>query len=246
MFRSLKYQNSTVREHLASQYAMGLLSSQVKKRTEALMKHDGGFEKSVVEWQERLAPLNSLSEPVSAPVDLKQRVINSIQTTQTAPAGLIEQLRQWCKSAFLWQGVAFASVAAMVMLIAFPLTSPQLAKGGLAYIAVMESQNVSAEAPLVISAYSKTEEEASRLELRWNDRTPDQGINAATLWAVERETGNVMLLSKLDAGTQRISLTAEKWKAVQSSLELVVTAGDDFNSAVLLRGTCLQLASWAA
>lgn len=170
---------------------MGLLNPRVKKRTEALIRHDARFEKEVVEWQERLAPLNTIADVVPAPVDLKARVLKGIQTSATHSTGLGEQFKRWFASVFLWQSVALASMAAIVMLLTLPM-------------------------------------------------------NPSTLWAVERETGNVLLLSKLDPDTQRINLTAAKWKAVQNSFELVVVAGDDFKGAVLLRGICLQLAGWAA
>ncbi|MBJ7536882.1 anti-sigma factor [Marinomonas transparens] len=250
MFRSLKYQNPVVREHLAGQYAMGLLSNQVKKRVEAFIKYDATFEQEVIHWQVRLAPLNEIPEEVPAPAGLKQKVLARIQSENQAPSStLLEQVMIWWKSVLLWQGAAFASITALIIFITMPFNSPTqqtTSTGTLSYLAVMQSQQASTEPPLVISAYSKTEKSPSRLEFRWNERTPNQDLSNATLWAIERETGSFIQLTKLAVGIKKMNLTAAQWKAVNNSLELIVVDGDSLSSRVLLRGTCLQLANWVS
>jgi anti-sigma-K factor RskA len=244
MLRSLRYQNPNVRDHLASQYAMGLLTFQVKRRVEKLMQQDPSFEQEVFSWQERLSPLNDLAAPKPAPDFVKQKVMARIQGTTTVEQEPRSSIRTWWQNLRLWQGLATASFALLLVLAIQPFVANPDNGGQLSYLAVMQSALTGGEAPLVISAYAKSESQPSRLELRWNDRTESQELDQATLWAVERETGNVTQLISLASSTRSIDLNAAQWQAVKNSLELIVVKGSDLNGEVLLRGTCLQLADW--
>ncbi|WP_154650893.1 anti-sigma factor [Reinekea blandensis] len=244
MLRSMRYQNPKIREHLASQYAMGLLLPLVKRRVERLIEQDASFEREVRAWQERLAPMNELPEERPAPAYVKQAVMNRIQgltgSSDTPPS----PLQSWWRSLRLWQGLTMASLALVVVIALAPLGTETDLPAKLSYIAVMQADGQVGESPLVISAYGKTESTPSRIELRWNDRTDKQSVEATTLWAIERETGAVTQLTQLAADTRSVSLTAEQWQAVKNSLELVVVRGNDFNGDVVLRGLCIQLADW--
>jgi len=241
MLRSVRYQNPKVRDHLASQYAMGLLLPAVKRRVEKLMQQDPTFEREVIAWQERLAPLNELPTEVAAPAYVKEKVMAQIQGKSASGN---KTIASWWQSLWFWQGIAMASMALFIVLAVQPFGTnvPEIPK--LSYVAVMQTALASGEAPLVISAYGKTEKTPSRLELRWNDRTDRQSVDQATLWAIERDTGNVTQLTTLAAGATRIDLDGSQWQAVKNSLELVVVKGNDFNGEVLMRGICIQLADW--
>ena len=112
------------------------------------------------------------------------------------------------------------------------------------HVAVMQDQQPGAEASMIITAYSKTEDAPSRIEIRWNERKNKDDINGKTLWAVERETGKMAMLATLSADTNKISLTKAQWQMVKNSLELQVREGYDTNSNIILQGTCLQLTDW--
>ena len=137
-----------------------------------------------------------------------------------------------------------ASLALVVVLIVQPFNTPMPAVAKLSYLAVMQSPFSQDEAPLIISAYGKTDNAPSRLELRWNDRVTAVDLQASTLWAIERETGNLTQLSQLTPNDLSIDLNADQWSAVKNSLELVLVRGTEFDGEVILRGICLQLADW--
>jgi anti-sigma-K factor RskA len=241
MLRSVRYQNPKIREHLASQYAMGLLLPSVKRRVEKLMQQDASFEQEVIAWQERLSPLNDVPEPKPAPAFVKERVMAKIQGK---PVMQTSKLQTWWQSLLLWQSLSAASLALLVVITVMPLTENTELVAKLSYIAVMQSDTTAGEAPLVVSAYAKTEDDPSRLELRWNDRTDRESVEQTTLWAIERETGNITPLMQLAAGMQSVNLDAQQWQAVKNSLELVVVKGTEFDGEVVLRGICIQLADW--
>jgi anti-sigma-K factor RskA len=220
---------------------MGLLLPSVKRRVEKLMQQDASFEQEVIAWQERLAPLNDVPDPKPAPAFVKDKVMAKIQGK---PASQVSKLTAWWQSLWFWQGLSAASMALFIVIAIAPFNenTDQLAK--LSYIAVMQSDTTAGEAPLVVSAYAKTEDDPSRLELRWNDRTDRESVEQTTLWAVERETGNITPLMQLAAGMQSVNLDAQQWQAVKNSLELVVVKGTEFDGEVVLRGVCIQLADW--
>lgn len=245
MFRSMKYQNPVVREHMASHYAMGLLTPRVKRRVEAWMEHDASFHKEVLQWQERLSPLNDLPPAVTPPAYVRRNVLAAIAGTPQEQVAKRGWSWLW-RSLPIWQGVSLASMALVAFLVFSPVQTTAPVSGKLAYVAVMQTMNGQSEPPLVISAYAKTESTPSRLELRWNDRVENTNVAQATLWAVDRDTGDVSPLMTLADNTTSVALTASQWKSVQNSLELVVTSGEQFDSPVLLRGVCLQLADWTS
>lgn len=241
MLRSLRYQNPKVRDHLASQYAMGLLLPLVKRRVEKLMQQDSAFEQEVRAWQERLSPMNDLVEPKPAPAFVKQNVMRQIQLSPDTPAS---KLGAWWQSLWVWQGVALVSMALFVIVLLGPFSTTSELPARLAYVAVMQTAEGVGESPLVISAYGKTDTKPSRLELRWNDRSDKLKVDQTTLWAIERDTGKVTQLTTLASGTQSVNLTADQWQAVKNSLELIVVQGTDFSGDIVMRGPCIQLADW--
>ena len=250
MFGSLRYQNPVVRQHLASQYAMGLLTPLVKRRVEALMVHDPGFEKEVRQWQEHLSPLNDLPRPVSVPAHVRDNLLAAIAEPRQTVADGAQALSWWQRlvaSLRLWQGLAAGSFAALMLVFLIGFNTPSTvinASDRIAYIAVMQDTNTGLEAPMVITAYAKTDDVPSRIEIRWNERTAQENVDGKTLWAVERNTGATTKLASLAAGSNKIALTKAQWLMVQNSLELYVTDGDNASDKVLLRGTCIRLMNW--
>jgi anti-sigma-K factor RskA len=229
---------------------MGLLTPLVKRRVEKFMQHDAKFEQEVIAWQERLSALNELPEPVTPPNYLKAKIMATVEQSRGAMSANTAQ--SWWQVVMnkvgLWQGIAMASLALLVVVLIQPQQVTQViekvAGGELSYVAIMESTSITGEAPLVISAYSKTDTDPSRLEFRWNDRQTKQPIDNVTLWAVDRDTGQHTALMQLADGAKTADLNADQWKAVKGSLELLIVRGDDFNGEVVMRGLCLQLASW--
>lgn len=240
----MKYQNPVVRNHLASQYAIGLLTPRVKSRVEKLIRQDDEFKDQVQSWQETLSPLSAAATPVEAPPELKSRVMSAITEEEQVVSKETSYWSQLIESIRFWQGMAVASLAAVFVLSMLYFGEPTAAPAQLSYIAVMQSSDTSGEPPLVITAYGKTETSPSRLELRWNDRTDTTEIDGTTLWAVERETGDVQRIASLTIDSKRMDLTKDQWSLVKNSLELVVTNGESFDSETILKGICVQLTDW--
>lgn len=242
MFRSVRYQNPVVREHLASQYALGTLSPLVKRRVEAFMEFDETFRQEVSSWQETLSSLASVTEEVPVPSFVKTELMANIQPSQSEPkAPWYDSLMN---SIAVWRGIAFASVAVLLVVSTLWFNQPNTTIPRVAYLALMESEDGIGEPPLVITAYAKLEDSPSRLELRWNDRVAQQPVNDATLWAVARETGEVRAITTLTEGRRSVDLNSEQWQTVKDSLELVLVGGREFDGPVLLRGLCVQLTDW--
>ncbi len=248
MFRSLRYQNPVIRDHLAAQYAMGLLTPLVKKRVERFMAFDASFEKEVRQWQEKLSSINDLIEPVAVPVELKHNLMASlgIEDKTTKKQGIAVWLNSLLSSVRFWQGLTASSVACLLVLfLQFGNTDTEPVNR-LAYVAVMQSTLAERdqEPSLIVTAYKKTEEQASRLDLRWNDRVSNDDIAGKTLWAVARSGGETVKLATLTTDTKTLSMTKEQWSQVANSLELLVIDGDQASDKVVLRGLCLQLTDW--
>jgi anti-sigma-K factor RskA len=241
MFGSIRYRNPEIRDYLANQYAMGLLTPLVKKRVEAFIDFDPSFQQEVVAWQERLAPLNNLPASVPAPDYVRRNLLAFIGGTKST-----KPIIKWWQSLRVWQAITMCSLMLFTLISFQALRQTETPIQRLAYVAVMQSEDTAVEAPLIISAYKKSDQAPSRLELRWNDRQPSVEVAGATLWAIERETGDVHRLTTLADDTNRVDLTADQWLSVQNSLELIVTAGTDVDSPVVLRGFCLQLTDWEA
>jgi anti-sigma-K factor RskA len=64
---------------LAGKYLTGLLSKQDAADTERRMETDPAFRSIVAQWQERLADLNDLTEPIEPSSDLWERIVRQLK-----------------------------------------------------------------------------------------------------------------------------------------------------------------------
>lgn len=106
----MKYQNQELRDALAAEYALGTLQGRARRRFERSLKDDPRLRQTVTLWQERLAPLDALVEPIEPPA----RVWRAIQARVERDAGrrVAAQPRGFWASLGLWRGIALASTAA--------------------------------------------------------------------------------------------------------------------------------------
>jgi anti-sigma-K factor RskA len=112
----VKYRNEQIREALAAEYALGTLQGAARRRFERSLKDDPGLRRLVVEWQTRLAPLDTAAKPVAPP----QRVWRTIQQ-RIAPAS--RRSRLWNSIGF-WRGSALASTMAGAIMVALLVFAP--------------------------------------------------------------------------------------------------------------------------
>ncbi|KQS79470.1 hypothetical protein ASG25_13210 [Rhizobium sp. Leaf384] len=98
-------------EVLAAEYAVGVLSLADRKRLEARIEREPAFARLVAQWEDRLSPLEPPDEempPRSVYPKIEARLFAS-------SAGLTRS--GWWHSVAVWRGVAFASMAAVVVLL---------------------------------------------------------------------------------------------------------------------------------
>jgi len=63
----VKYTNPQFRDAVAAEYGLGTLQGAARRRFERSLKDDPGLRQLVALWQERLAPLDEMIEPVKPP-----------------------------------------------------------------------------------------------------------------------------------------------------------------------------------
>ncbi|TCM58539.1 anti-sigma-K factor RskA [Rhizobium sp. PP-F2F-G48] len=101
-------------EVLAAEYAVGVLSFADRKRLEARIEREPAFALLVAQWEDRLSPLELPTEeapPRSVYPKIEARLFGSSASAGARRGG-------WWHSVAVWRGVAFASMAAVVVLAA--------------------------------------------------------------------------------------------------------------------------------
>ena len=105
---------------LAGEYVLGTLDQAERARAEQLMVTDTAFQKTVNEWNQRLAPLSEAIEPVSPPssawAKLESALSSSVPESSQPLAELASQLVELKRSLTAWRFAAMTAVAASVAL----------------------------------------------------------------------------------------------------------------------------------
>ena len=97
-------------DHLAAEYALGVLDAVARREAERRMARDPAFAAEVVAWQERLTLLTEFVVPVRPPSGVWRRIEAAIDA-ETAPKGMAAEPRRglWHNLSF-WRGLAFGSL----------------------------------------------------------------------------------------------------------------------------------------
>jgi anti-sigma-K factor RskA len=113
-------------QHLAGEYVLGTLSAASRAGVETRMAKDAALRTAVEQWQEKLAPLHALVEPVEPSPQLWTRIEASVamRATATSAAALPTRTVQpdstrittWWDNLRLWRGLAASGFAATVLL----------------------------------------------------------------------------------------------------------------------------------
>jgi len=113
-------------ECLAGEYVLGTLSAASRAGVEARMANDAALRTAVEQWQEKLAPLHALVEPVEPSPQLWPRIESSVGV-QIDAAKASDSFRRavqpdatpitsWWNSLRLWRGLAASSLAASALM----------------------------------------------------------------------------------------------------------------------------------
>lgn len=242
-----RYQNPTIRTHLASQYALGTLSVKVQQRVSRLMLRDEMLEQEIHQWQNRLEPINHHIEEVTPPKKVWQKLREELRFNQNiAPS--------WWQSLFLWQGATAFSLIVVLSLFIWQqaIDSSVETRQGPNYLAVLTADKTLAAGDpspkLIISAYKSTEAGQSELHFQWHQNIDDnQNFKRDknqnfTLWAIDKISGEQVSLGALVSSKQKLSIA--QWQLIKNSRELWLTKGDKVGDPILFKGECLQLSNW--
>ena len=196
-------------EALAAEYVLGTLRGRARKRFERAMRTDRLVGDAVRAWEERLLPLSEAIQPIEPP----ERVWRAIQARlQTARA---PRTPLW-SSLGLWRGLAFASLAAIVVLATLLVrTAPQRSEG--AVVAVLAAKD--AKATLVASA-DRFGRYLTIKAIERIDVPPDRSLQLLMLPA----SGNPQSLGVIDTTTAaRVALSAPADQALRNIPALAVS-----------------------
>ncbi len=113
-------------QHLAGEYVLGTLSAASRAGVEARMANDAALRTAVEQWQEKLAPLHALVEPVEPSPQLWSRIESSVtaQAAATKASALstrtvqpdVTPISTWWNNLRLWRGLAASGLAATVLM----------------------------------------------------------------------------------------------------------------------------------
>jgi anti-sigma-K factor RskA len=112
---------------LAAEYVLGVLEADDRRAAESRLQRDPAFAAEVSAWSERLAPLVEASQEITPPEEVWSRVAARLPSEKSANDNA-PGLRFWRTLAIGASGLAAASVAAVVVLLARPVApKPEVA-----------------------------------------------------------------------------------------------------------------------
>jgi len=121
----VKYRNPQTRDALAAEYALGTLQGPARRRFERSLKDEPELRRLVLQWQERLAPLDAMIEPVPPPMRVWQTIRERIRPTLRRGAG---SAGGFLSSLGFWRVATFASsTLALVLGLALMVVTPSSA-----------------------------------------------------------------------------------------------------------------------
>ena len=113
-------------EPLAGEYVLGTLSAASRAGVEARMVNDAALRTAVEQWQEKLAPLHALVEPVEPSPQLWTRIESSVSELAVAREASAASARSiqpdattianWWNNLRLWRGLAASGFATTVLM----------------------------------------------------------------------------------------------------------------------------------
>ncbi|MEQ5186181.1 hypothetical protein ABN222_16800 [Providencia alcalifaciens] len=231
----LRYSNPAIREHLVSQYVLGTLSTNARKRLESLMASDTSWAELVAQWHAYLYRLEPMA--VDKPPSWVWKDIESV-ISKKEKIPFYHRVWQYKWSLIPWGCSLFLFVFSSVMLLQ---PTPQVATPS--YIATMSSQERNDH--FVLMAYKGDKPGKSRLQLEWNSQypLPEGNLGNAMIWAKDKVTGEISLLGRFNELQSTRLLTPTEWKMIKNSSELLITENSEPNSTVLFKGACIELLS---
>lgn len=123
----MNYSHPQLREHLASEYVLGTLHGQARRRFEALLGQDPGLRAVVAQWEARLHPHSESLTPHTPPAHVWDTIQHRVQAqrsdTRQPPARARRSLPRVRRTPTVWRSLGLV-VAGIVLGISVMLMLP--------------------------------------------------------------------------------------------------------------------------
>lgn len=243
-----RYGNPQVVDHLASNYALGLLSPLVKQRLESLKnKHEYmGIEKRISYWEQKLSPLNNDTPELAPLPETWQHIQNRLNIGQTATS------KSDTNGKFAWIGFfkkqwpSTIAISFCVMMGIFVMNQP-MKVDSLSYVAVLAN---SQQVPQVVAS---TYGNSKKLVLDIVELPTIEAEQTFELWVTSKTDNQTRSLGQVPtnlASFQR-QLSQAEWRLIVDSSYLIISVEDEGGSAigepsemVISKGLCIRLSGW--
>ncbi|MCG9682923.1 hypothetical protein L1D31_10090 [Vibrio sp. Isolate23] len=241
---SRRYQNSELRDKLASEYVLGTQTPRVRRRLEALMLSDPTWWEHVEFWQQQLSGLSPSTVSGASEHEFKpppKRVWKRIAAHTVSARSETKRIRWW----WLPTGMAMSLLVGVWLQPVLQHSSAPIEVAQVRpvnYLAMMSSETEKNHFALV--AYQGDKPGQSSLRMQRNLGMDEVPMGQAMVWMREGETGKLILIDSLKNVEDVRYMSPAEWKTLKSSSELIVTASRDPQSDVLYRGRCVELSGW--
>ncbi len=235
----MRYDDPTLREVLAGEYALGALHGAARRRFERLMRRDAALQRLAQDWQQLLVPLAQETPSAVPPARVFAAIRHRIETGSRAgvTSGFWELLGFW--RAF--SAIGAAAVVVLALTTTFLMLRPPAAVPP-SYVAILQDQ--AAQPAVAVTAY-KNPWRLNVESLAVTSTRPDQVLQ---IWAVEKGSGTLRPLIAFTPGQpQEVALSETQWKLIKSahslaaSVEPAATVAIAPTTPLLYSGLCLNL-----
>ncbi len=229
MPKPLRYEQQSVKQHLAQQYVLNQLSPLTAKRMERLMANDTQLNQLVYSWESKLSTIIDAIPEQTPP----ERVWQNLQQQHLHQAPKQPNfIQRWLwQTAFAVSFCALLFTSTQLYLIPQPQTefSPS-------YTATMsDSEN---QQRFIINAYKGLTPGHSQLKILWDKQSSPQNLESLTLWSIGRNTGKKEQLATVEQlSKEGHFLSKAHWLKIKNSAYLELRNGD----TVVYRGECIEL-----
>lgn len=191
----------TLRQQLASEYALGTLKGGARRRFEGWLHNDADLRRVTAEWQERLAPMAEFATAV-APRPQVWRNIERRLRLGAASGGERGWSYWFNESVLFWRSLSVATTAVAALLVVMVMLGRAPDAPVIAYVATLT--DAKAQTALLLTADSRH----AALTVRALAGAAVASDKDLELWAVPKQ-GNPRSLGLVAAsGSTKLALTA--------------------------------------
>ncbi len=247
-----RYTSTEIIDHLASNYVMGLLNPSVARRVDQLRAQPqyNALEQRIEYWEGKLSPLDD-STPELPPKPqswtIIQQRLNHTDNTEhsSSPQGILSKLQRWFSPPRLAMAFSIVVCTLVINTAFFETSSPELARGSLSYIAVLEDQQQTPQ--VVASSFS----ESKTLVLDILNLPALDDDQSYELWVTSKSDNQTRSLGEIPMGVSSIdkTLTTAQWRLIADSSYLLISVEEQGGSAlgepsdsIVSKGLCIRLA----